>query len=305
MRLIRVNSPEGRGADVAQIAFSEGISQVSISRVESHRADGDKKTKEIVDIETSTPKGKRFVDALLAADFYNAEDFTVNIRQPRSIISSESARELTKPLVVPATDIFEELWQFSHITVGFIGRNFIAACLLAYGLIHQQILLMIGGLLFMQLLPLLLAIGYGAWTGAWKLVGQSVLAFVIAIVLLTAGGAFVASISDPPLKYDEFNTMLVGFLISIAVGIGAGLANSDDVGRREFLGLAATAQIAIVPVWFGISFIFGFPNTTSQEEITTRALGFGLNILTLIVASLTTYVLLGATSRRLVKATNE
>ena len=264
-----------------------------------------KKTKEIVDIETSTPKGKRFVDALLAADFYNAEDFTVNIRQPRSIISSESARELTKPLVVPATDIFEGLWQFSHITVGFIGRNFIAACLLAYGLIHQQILLMIGGLLFMQLLPLLLAIGYGAWTGAWKLVGQSLLAFVTAIVLLIAGGAFVATISDPPLKYDEFNTMLVGFLISIAVGIGAGLANSDDVGRREFLGLAATAQIAIVPVWFGISFIFGFQNTTSQEEITTRALGFGLNILTLIVASLTTYVLLGATNRRLVKATNE
>lgn len=305
MRLIRINSPEGRGANVAQIAFSEGISQVSISQVESHRAEGGKKTKDIIDIETSTPKAKRFVDALLSADFYNAQDFTVNIRQPRSIISSESLRELTKPLVVPPSDIFEELWQFSHITVGFIGRNFIAACLLAYGLIHQQILLMIGGLLFMQLLPLLLAIGYGAWTGAWKLVGQSVLAFVTAVVLLTAGGAFVASISDPPLKYDEFNTMLVGFLISIAVGIGAGLANSDDVGRREFLGLAATAQIAIVPVWFGICFIFGFPNTTSQEEITTRALGFGLNILTLIIASLATYVLLGATNRSLTKATNE
>ncbi len=131
------------------------------------------------------------------------------------------------------------------------------------------------------------------------------LAFVSAIVLLIVGGAFVATISDPPLKYDEFNKMLVVFLISLAVGISAGLANSDDVGRREFLGLAATAQIAIVPVWFGISFIFGFPNIISQEEITTRALGFGLNILTLIVASLATYVLLGATSRRLVKATKE
>nr|MBA3334723.1 hypothetical protein [Acidobacteriota bacterium] len=65
------------------------------------------------------------------------------------------------------------------------------------------------------------------------------------------------------------------------------------------------AQIAIVPVWFGICFIFGFPNTTSQEEITTRALGFGLNILTLIIASLATYVLLGATNRSLTKATNE
>ena len=305
MRLVRVNAPQGKGAEVAQIAFSAGISQVSIFQVESHHSEGDTKTKDAVDFEASTPKSKRFVDALLDADFYNSQDFTINIRQPRSIISGESFRELTKPLVVPASDIFEELWQFSHITVGFIGRNFIAACLLAYGLIHQQILIMIGGLLFMQLLPLLLAVGYGAWTGTWKLVGQSLLAFVTAVVLLIAGGAFVAAISDSSLKYDEFNTMLVGFLISFAVGIGAGLANSDDVGRREFLGLAATAQIAIVPVWFSICFVFGFPNTTSQEEITTRAFGFGLNILTLIVASLATYVLLGATNRSLRKVSTE
>ena len=30
-----------------------------------------------------------------------------------------------------------------------------------------------------------------------------------------------------------------------AVGIAAGLATVDDVGRREMIGLAATAQIAI------------------------------------------------------------
>ncbi len=200
---------------------------------------------------------------------------------------------------MPATDIFEELWQFSHITVGFVGRNFIAACLLAYGLINQQILLIIAGLLFLQLLPLLLAIGFGAWTRAWKLVGQSASAFIVAVILLVLGGVSVAALSNPPLKYDEFNSLFVGFLISLAVGIAAGLANSDDVGRREFLGLAATAQIAIIPVWFGISFVFGFPTTLGQNEITTRALGFGLNNLTIIVASLATYILLGATNRRL------
>jgi len=42
--------------------------------------------------------------------------------------------------------------------------------------------------------------------------------------------------------------------------------------------------------------VFGFPSPTSQEEITTRAIGFGLNILTIIIASLSTYVLLGATN---------
>jgi len=296
MRLIKINAPQGKGANIAQTAFSAGINQVSVFQIESHRADGTTETKDSVDIETSTPTAKRFVDALLAADFYDPKDYTINIRQPRSIISRESLRELTRPLVVPASDIYEELWQFSHVTVGFIGRNFIAACLLAYGLIHQQILLILAGLLFLQLLPLLLAVGYGAWTRKWQLVGQSVLAFVVAVVLLISGGVAVAAVSKPPLKYDEFNTMFVGFLISLAVGVAAGLANSDDVGRREFIGLAATAQIAIIPVWFGICFVFGFPATTSRDEITQRAIGFGLNVLTIILASLTTYVLLGATN---------
>lgn len=299
MRLVKISAPKGKGTNVAQAAFSVGIEQVSIQTAETHRAASEPQTKDVVDIETSTPKAKHFIDALLAADFYNSEEFSIAIRQPRSIISGDSLRELTEPLVVPATDIFEELWQFSHITVGFVGRNFIAACLLAYGLIHQQILLMIAGLLFLQLLPILLAIGFGAWTRTWKLVGQSASAFIVAIILLTLGGVSVAALTNPPLKYDEFNSTFVGFLISLAVGIAAGLANSDDVGRREFLGLAATAQIAIIPVWFGICFVFGFPTTTGQDEITTRALGFGLNILTIIIASLATYILLGATNRRL------
>jgi hypothetical protein len=296
MRLVKINAPQGRGADIAQIAFSVGINTASVFQVESHRSDGEPEIKDSVDIETSTPKAKRFVDELLAADFYNRQDYTINIRQPRSVLSKESLRELTRPLTVPASDIYEELWQFSHVTVGFTGRNFIAACLLAYGLIHHQILLIIAGLLFLQLLPLLLAVGYGSWTGKWKLAGQGALAFLVAVLLLIAGGAVVAAVSKPPLKYEEFNTLLIGFLISLAVGVAAGLANSDDVGRREFLGLAATAQIAIIPVWFGICFVFGFPVTTNQDEITQRAIGFGVNVLTLISASLATYILLGATS---------
>ncbi len=107
-------------------------------------------------------------------------------------------------------------------------------------------------------------------------------------------GIAVAFFSQPPLKYDEFNSLLVGLLISLAVGIAAGLANIDDVGRRKFLGLAATAQIAIVPVWFGICFVFGFPATGSQSEIAWRAFGFGLNVLTIISSSLVTYIALGA-----------
>ena len=297
MRLVKVSAPADKGAEIAKIAFSCGIGEVSINQVEVLRQGENAETKSNIDVETSTPKAKRFVDALLAADFYSAENYSIIIRQPRSIFSRENLRDLTKPLVEPATDILEELWQFSHITVGFVGRNFIAACLLAFGLIQRQILLIIAGLLFMQLLPLLLGISFGVRTRNFKLSGQSFAAFLTAFVLQIGGGIIIAFFSQPPLKYDEFNSLPVGVLISLAVGIAAGLANSDDVGRREFLGLAATAQIAIVPVWFGICFVFGFPATDSQSEIAARAFGFALNVLTIIVSSLLVYIGLGAAGK--------
>ena len=301
MRLVKITGPNNTGPAVAKIAFSVGIKEVSVQKAESHKASGEIETKDAVDIQTSTPKAKHFIDALLQADFYNQKEYSIAVRQPRSIISGESLRELTRPLVEPATDIFEELWQFSHITIGFVGRIFIAACLLAYGLINQQTLVIIAGLLFLPLLPLLLAVGFGAWTKQPKLSLQGAAAFLLAIALLILGGVLIAAVSSPPLKYDEFNPMLVGWLISLAVGVAAGLANADDVGSRQLIGLAATAQIAIVPVWFGICFVFGFPSTTNEDEITTRALGFGLNVFTIIAASLATYVLLGAASRSLEK----
>lgn len=299
MRLVKVSAPHGRGADVAKLAFSEGLNDVSIYQAEKHSADGETKIQDVIELQTSTPKGKHFIDALLASDFYNKQDYSVAVRQPRSILSGENLRELTKPLVDPATDIFEELWQFSHITVGLVGRIFIAACLLAYGLIHQKTLIIIAALLFLPLLPLLLAVGFGSWTRQPKLAVQGILAFLVATILLVLGGAAVGALSSPPVRYDEFNSLPVTFLISLGVGIAVGLANIDDVGNRAMIGLAATAQIAIVPVWFGVCLVLGFPTTTSESEIREHAIAFLVTILTIIVASLATYVLLGAASRAL------
>jgi hypothetical protein len=302
MRLIKVSAPAGMGEKVAQTAFSAGIEKVSLYKTESLQATGARETKDTVDIETSTPLGKRFVDALLDADFYDKENFSLAVRQPRAIVSSEKLEKLTVPLVEPATDMLEELWQFSHVTLGFVGRILIASCLLAYGLIQQQILLIIAGLLFLPLLPTLLAVSFGVLTKNFRLAGKGLLAFAIAVVLLIAGGAAIAAFNSPPLKYSEFNSLPVGALISLAVGVAGALASFDDVGRRELIGLAATAQIAIVPVWFGISFVFGFSPLDAANEITTRAVSFFLNVLIIIVAALATYFLFGIKSRRALKS---
>lgn len=302
MRLVMVAAPEGLGDRVAETAFSSDIKKVSRRSVESHHSDGKVERKDVVDVETSTPKARSYIDAILASDFYKKEDFSISVRSPLSIIAAEDFHEVTKPLKQTVSDIFEDLYQFSHITYSFVGRILIAAGLLAYGLVHQKTLIMIAGLLFLPLLPLLQAIGFGALTRQFKLSVQGFLAFLVATALLVLGGVIVGSLSSPPIRYDEFNTLGVTLLISAAVGLAAGLAIIDDAGKREMIGLAASAQLAIIPVWFGLCLTLGFPATVSQNEITTRALMFPLIVLTIVVAAALVHFLTGSASRSLARA---
>jgi len=291
MRLVKIHAPVGRGKNVMQIAFSSGIHKVSLYNSTCHNADGTIKGQDVVDIETSTPKAKLFVDELLKADFFDRDEFALTLRQPRSIFFEEGLGEITRPLAEPSTDLLEELWQFSHLTYGLAIRVFIAACLLAYGLIQQQILLIIGGLLFLPLLPILLAIGFGAWSSQWKLVVQGLATFAVSILVLVGGGMVVAAITSPPLRYSEFSSIPTSLLISSIVGIAAGFSSIDDAGRRELIGLAAAAQIGVIPVWVAVYIIFGLTTDVDEQILETRILSFVLNVLGIVVTSLGVFVI--------------
>jgi hypothetical protein len=292
VRQVTITAPEGKGGEVAKLAFAAGISDVSINSVRILKSDGSERINDHIEIETATHLAKAFVEAVTTQSFFNTEQYSITLRQPRSIVSGQDVRTLTRPLVEPTTDLFQELWQFSQVTYGFVGRIFLGALLLAFGIIQSQLLFIIAGLLFIPLLPMMLGIGFSLWTRQWSLLGQCVFALAVALALLIAGGVTVALLTDPPLQYLESNSLLVGVLISIVVGVAAGLATADDVGRREMLGLAATAQVAIIPVWFGVCFVFGFPaaNPTPPQQ---RALSLLANIATIAIASFLTYAVLG------------
>src|SRR2546423_13919871 len=292
MREITVKGPNGSAKDIARLAFSAGIAEVTVQPGQTLHATKQETVNDIVEIGTATPTAKKFIDTLIAAPFFNQEEYTIAVKQPRSIISSEKLSNITRPLVEPTIDILEELWQFSHVTFGFVGRILIGAFLLAYGMIQFKLLFMIAGLLFIPLLPPMLAMGFGIWTRQFRLAAQGMLAFVVATILLLCGGVSVALMTSPPLLYNESNSFLAGFLISLAVGVAAGLATADDVGRREMIGLAATAQVAILPVWFGICLIFGFPILESQPS-TRRAISLVINVTSIVIASFITYAVLG------------
>src|SRR5438128_1461332 len=104
MRLVKVNVPRGLGNSVVQMAFSSGIQKVTTQEATVHAQDGSKEIHEIVDVQTSTPKAKAFIDAVTAAPFYDTACCSINVRQPRSISSGENPLLLTLPLVEPSLD---------------------------------------------------------------------------------------------------------------------------------------------------------------------------------------------------------
>lgn len=293
MRQITVSAPRGTAEQVAQVAFGVGIEEVTVVQRRALAADGSESLRDSIEMDVGTHVAKAFIDKFTSQPFFSRDKYSIDIRQPRSIVSRDRLKTLLRPLVEPPFDLFEELWQFSQITYGFVGRILIGAMLLAYGLANYQLLLIIAGLLFIPLLPLMLSLGFGLWTQQWRLVAQGAWSLVLAMILLTAGGIIVGLMSNGPVQYAEFNSLGTGLLISCAVGVAAGLATVDDVGRREMIGLAATAQVAIIPAWLGLCLVLGLPISNDGATVSRRLLALGLNIVAIIITSLITYAAMG------------
>jgi hypothetical protein len=284
MRLVKVSAPRGKGADIARLAFEQGISDVTLQEVEQQKAGQAPEPRDTVDAKVSTPQGKAFIDAVLSAPFFDRHKYAIEIREPRSILKATPTREITRPVPAPITDIDEELYQFTHVTYSFVLRIFIASLLLSYGMVQENLLLMIGGLLFLPFTPLILACGFGALTRQGALVGHALVALVVAVVLMFAGGACVAMFAEGPVLFDDFPAMAAGLAFSFGIGIAASLATADDVGRRELVGLAAASQLALIPAWLGLSVVYGFDGTESE-----KLQSFCVNIVALTAGALAVY----------------
>jgi hypothetical protein len=298
MRLVKISAPVGLGERIAETAFAAGVESVEMRGAVAHARGGETRPIDIVDLATSTPTAKRFIDTLLAADYYDNATISINVRQPRSIISDQDLAKLTVPLEEPATDLFEELWQFSHVTYGLAGRLFIAGCLLGYGLIEEKVLFIVAGLLFIPVLPMAMAISYGIGAARWKLAGQGALAVAASTLSLYAGGLLVALISGPPMRFSDNPSIVSGILVSLGVGAAAALAAMDDAGRRELIGLAAASQLAIIPVWFGVVSVFGLPADHTNHDIVVRCLSFAANLAVLILTILFVQYISGVIAHR-------
>jgi len=283
MRLITIKASPANAEKIIPLAFDAGMESVSIFDVENRKSSGENEIGKRIEIDCSTSKAKEFLDRVMADPTLPSGEISIITKQPRAILSNEDVRDITLPMPEPIPDLMEELWQFSHVTYGLVGRVLVSSGLLAYGLIEQKLLLMIAGLMFLPILPMLMAISFGIGARQWRLALKGFAGTLISLALLFVGGVLVADLSNPPLRYDDFNSIGVSIIISAAVGGAAALASIDDAGRREMIGLAAASQLAIIPSWLGVCVIFGLPGGAYESDI--------VQLLTTLAASFATIVI--------------
>src|SRR5256885_1950399 len=97
MREVRIHIPENDVEEIARLAFEAGISSVSLNPEERRRATGESAHMVALEAATSTPNARRFIAAVLLSPRYDSSKYTINVKSPRSIISTEPITDITDP----------------------------------------------------------------------------------------------------------------------------------------------------------------------------------------------------------------
>lgn len=286
MRLITIRTPPGKGKAVADLAFQKGVKEVAIHSANVHRAEGPSAVQDVVEIETATPIAKAVIEALMISSFYHPGNFAITVRHPESIFAAKEPKEEIHPIIRPSTDVYVELYQFTKVTISLVGRVFLSAVLLAYGMLENYLPLMIAGLLFLPYHHHMLGLGLGTCLKEWRFLKQAAFALFVSTLLIFLAGACVGLFTSPPIRFEISGSLLSGAVLSAIIGLAAALASVDDAGRRELIGLAATAHISVYPAWFGLYLAF---NISDQHKAGEHLISFFVNVAVLTLTAGITY----------------
>jgi hypothetical protein len=285
MHEIRATLPPEHVDTAARLAMEAGITTVAVSDVYLHAREEGRK---IVSVETSTPRARAFVDALLVSPDLRDVDYSLTSRELRAIVSGEDIRDLTRPMSEPFPDVIQDLWQLSHLTISYVARAAAGAILLATGILDDNPVSIVVAALFLPFLSEVLAVSFGLWSRDRRLIFRGLRAVAVSTALAVGAGAIVAAIQGGPIHFTGFKGPLASFAISAVIGITAGLSNADDTGRRYLIGVAAAVQLAIFPVWLGAATILGMP----EGVVWTRLQSFLINLATISLAAVAAYAAL-------------
>jgi len=286
MHEIKVMVPVDVVPEVARLARSAAIERVTVAEVYVYGPDA---RRHVVSVETSTPRARIFVAALLGSETLTGSDYSLTSREVRAIVDGSDLADLTKPMSEPFPDVIQDLWQLSHLTASYVARAAAGAVLLAMGILDNNAIAIVVAALFLPFLAEVLAVGFGLWSRDGRLIARGLWAVTVSIALAYAAGALVATVQGGPIRFMDFRGLLSSFAISAVIGIAAGLSNADDTGRRYLIGVAAAVQLAIFPVWFGVATVIGLPE---RSVILLRLGGFAINLVTISLTAVLAYSVL-------------
>jgi hypothetical protein len=278
-------APEHIG-EAVKLAHASGIERVAISEV---YIDGPNLCHKTVSVETSTPKARLFVEALLSSPVLSAAEYSLTSRELRAIVDRTDLADVTSPMSEPFPDVIQDLWQLSHVTASYVGRAAAGGILLATGIIDDNAIAIVVAALFLPFLAEVLAVSFGLWSRDRRLILRGAGALVTSTTLAFLGGLIVATFAGGPIRFVGFKSPLTSFAISALIGITAGLSNADDTGRRYLIGVAAAVQLAIFPAWLGAAAVIGLP---PREILDERLLSFAINLVMISATAVMSYAAL-------------
>jgi hypothetical protein len=273
---------EARATDLALGADAGWITRSDTQRIVT---DG---VRDIVtlDIMLPAPKARSLLDGLSRLP---AGEWSVVSVHPRSVFTGRPLGIETRPFPVPGLEIEEDLWEFAHVTISMILRVLLGAALVAHGMVVGNLPLMLAGLLFLPYHHSLIAIALGAVRGRGRLAGQSLCVFLLSTVLIAIAGAAVAFVEGGSVQWEPAGGTVPGLVIGAIVGTAAALASSDDSGRRELIGLAATAHLSVNPALVGIALM-----SSRTGGLSAHVVDFVLAVAALTLAAGLTLLATGA-----------
>lgn len=283
MHEIRATVPPEHTKEAARLAHNIGIERVSIADV---YIDGPDVRRQVVSVETSTPKARLFIEALLASSALAATDYSLTSRELRAIVDRADLAELTNPMSEPFPDVIQDLWQLSHLTTSYLARALAGGILLATGIVDDNAVAIVVAALFLPFLSEVLAVSFGLWSRDRRLILRGLRAIAVSAILAFLGGSIVAALTGGPIRYQGFRGPWASLALSAVIGVTAGLSNADDTGRRYLIGVAAAVQLAIFPAWLGAATIAGLPPRDVLDE---RLLSFAINLVTISASALLAY----------------
>jgi hypothetical protein len=115
---------------------------------------------------------QKILSSFDVSSFYHPKRYSFTVRHPESIFAAKEPKEEIHPIIRPSTEVYEELYQFTKVTISLSGRVFLSAILLAYGMRENYLPLIIAGLLFLPHHHHMLGVGLGFCLMEWRFLKQ-------------------------------------------------------------------------------------------------------------------------------------